>query len=120
MQKLQQLSTANNNNRNQEGENWKEVRTRRRRHRRYVIGDCSEVSIEIVPMQTALHVSRLNPQTKPDDLKRLLIYEFPEVECEEHPSKHPNIHASMKVRITSEKLGKKRFGHMEHLYLVIL
>ena len=47
-------------------------------------------------------MTRLSPDTQPDDLKKYLEAKFPEVICEEHESKRPELYKSMKVSIKQE------------------
>lgn len=75
----------------------------RKRNRRYVVGKNDDnKTVTAVPKYTSLHVTRLAPNTKTEDLKMILINKFPEVTCEEHPSKQPSLYTSMKVTIKQE------------------
>lgn len=77
----------------------------RKRNRRYVVGKNDDnKTVTAVPTYTSLHVTRLAPNTKPEDLKRILINTFPGVTCEEHPSKQPSLYMSMKVTIKQENV----------------
>lgn len=84
-----------------EGE-WMQQK-RRRRH--FVVGSNSEnSSIQTVPKLVSLHVTRLDPSVTPDQMKTLLISRFPEVECESHVSKRPELYSSIKVSIDRNHL----------------
>lgn len=74
-----------------------------RSSRRFVVGDNDELTgIQAVPKLVSLHVTRLKPETRPDDLKKSLENKFPGVLCEDHESKRPEIYKSMKVTIRQE------------------
>jgi len=62
--------------------------------------------LQTVPKRVALHVSRLSQDTKPEDLRQILIKEFPEVLCETNQSKHPQLYASVKVTINQINFKK--------------
>ena len=99
MIELQQLGNENINDDYQE-KGWQKVG---RRNRRYVIGrNEADSGIQAVPKFVSLHVTRLSPNTKPEDLQNMLARQFPEVKCEEHTSKHPELYSSMKVTIKQE------------------
>lgn len=91
------------------GEEYKNV-TYKKKTRRYVVGrnsqDGTEVKVQTIPRTVTLHVTRLAPRTKPEDLKSGLINIFPEVICEPHQSKHPDVYTSMKVTISQENYSK--------------
>lgn len=74
----------------------------RTRGRQFLVGGDDTNNILTVPKYISLHVSRLSPGTKPEDLKTFLISNFPEVTCEPHQSKHPDLYASIKVNIKKE------------------
>lgn len=81
---------------------WKQ---QKRRRRRFVVGGNNDNStIQTVPRLVALHVTRLDPSTTPDQIKNLLKSRFPEVECELHTSKRPDLYSSMKISINREHL----------------
>ncbi|XP_050296187.1 uncharacterized protein LOC126736034 [Anthonomus grandis grandis] len=63
----------------------------RNRNRKFVVGRGTgdTTAIKTIPKYAALHVTRLAPNTKPEDLKTILIDKFPEVVCEPVQSKHP-------------------------------
>ncbi|KAG5874008.1 hypothetical protein JTB14_025790 [Gonioctena quinquepunctata] len=79
-------------------------RTAKRRHK-FVIGK-NEVSdmVRTVPKFTSLHVTRLSPDIKPEDLKAFLEPNSPGVHCEMHQSMRPELYASVKVQIRQEDL----------------
>ncbi|KAG5883414.1 hypothetical protein JTB14_031302 [Gonioctena quinquepunctata] len=52
------------------------------------------------------------PNTEPDELKKMLEPNFPEVLCERHNSKHPDLYTSMKVTIKHENLRKAWKGEV--------
>ncbi|CAG9820029.1 unnamed protein product [Phaedon cochleariae] len=103
---------------NKEGDDdgWEKVVNRRmpRKSRKFVVGGNEEnTGVTTIAKYTSLHVTRLNPSTEPDDLKKILMANFPEVTCEKHQSKHPELYASMKVTIKQEHFAKawKRYGN---------
>lgn len=55
--------------------------------------------IKGVPKCVELHVYRLEPHTKGEQLTEMLKPNFPEVTCEQLTSKHPEIYSSFKVSI---------------------
>lgn len=83
-------------------------RSRWSRGRRFLVGHNTDDAhkIQTIPRSIALHVTRLHPDTKPDDLRRLLKGKFPEVECVSHPSQFPEKYASMKVSILKENFAE--------------
>lgn len=78
------------------------------KRRRFVVGGNNDESIVIkaVPKYISLHVTRLRPNTKREELKEMLLTEFPEVQCETHLSKYPELYSSMKVTIKQEHFKK--------------
>lgn len=82
---------------------WEPVKPRKRRQ--VVVGKNEDVAeVQGVPSHISIHATRLSPSTKPEDLKKMLAKHFPEVLCETHTSKQPNLCASMKVTIRQEHL----------------
>lgn len=98
MKNIQHLSGQN--------DDWKVQK--RRQSRRFVVGGNNDEAIEIkaIPKYVSLHVTRLRPDTKPEELKKMLLDEFPEVQCENHLSKFPELYTSMKVTIKQEHFKK--------------
>ncbi|CAH0557957.1 unnamed protein product [Brassicogethes aeneus] len=83
------------------GADWKLVKHKRR----YLVGKSDlSAGVTTVPKLTSLHVTRLAPGTQAETLKEFLKQKFPDVQCEEHSSKHPESYASMKVTIRQEQL----------------
>lgn len=103
MKRLQTIDMDSQNNELSEFK-WQHVKKRsKQRNKNVVMGNASFSSgVKTVPKLSYLHVSRLHPTTKPDDLKNLLFKSFPEVEVEPLQSKHPQIYSSMKVAIYQE------------------
>lgn len=80
---------------------WSEVK--RRNKRKIVVGQSSKNSlVRGIPRYVSLHVSRLEPGTKTEDLKAMLVEYFPEVNV----SKYPELYASSKVTIKKDNLEK--------------
>lgn len=108
---MREVQNLNKTNTVPEGE-WEEVRTRNRNHpRRFVVGrgESSGTGVQAIPKQVSLHVSRLDPRTKPEDLRQFLIGSFPEVVCYPHESNHPElygIYTSIKVTINNDNFRK--------------
>ncbi|KAJ8973611.1 hypothetical protein NQ317_003241 [Molorchus minor] len=77
---------------------------KRKQNRRFVVGGNSNenAGVQTVSKLISLHETRLNPSSKPNDLKNMLVNKFPEVICEEHTSKFPELYASMKVTIRQD------------------
>lgn len=98
LREIQQLANQN--------DDWKIQK--RRQSRRFVVGGNNDEAIEIkaIPKYVSLHVTRLRPNTKPEELKKMLLNEFPEVQCESHLSKYPELYSSMKVTIKQEHFKK--------------
>lgn len=85
----------------QDRDGWEYPKSRKRR--RFVVGKNENITeVRGVPRHVSLHVTRLSPSTKPEDLKNMLLDHFPEVICESHISKQPTLYASMKVTIKQE------------------
>lgn len=98
MCELQQLVQAPIGN--DTGSSWQYGR---RKTRRFVVGrNEGSNQVQAVPKYAALHVTRLAPGTKPEQLKAFLEPNFPQVQCEMHQSKHPELYTSMKVTIRQE------------------
>ncbi|KAG5866057.1 hypothetical protein JTB14_010488 [Gonioctena quinquepunctata] len=103
MRDIQDLGT------NLDEQKWEKVSYRKhfKNNRRYMVGGNEEISgISTIPKVISLHVTRLTPNTNSDDLKKVLVKHFPEVVCEEHPSKLPDLYASMKVTIKQENFSR--------------
>lgn len=101
MEEIQHLEVKDKEN------EWLPVGPRNNRRRRFVIGrGVDSTNIKTIPKYRSLHVTRLAPNTKPEDLKNNLVDKFPEVTCEEIASKHPEIYASMKVTINQDNFKK--------------
>lgn len=82
---------------------WSQVN--RRKNRKFLVGNTDgPCEVETVPRLVALHVTRLKPATKPEDLKKFLEKSLAGVECHAHASKQPEIYGSMKVIIKRELL----------------
>lgn len=82
----------------------------KKKTRRFVVGrnsqDGTNIKVQTIPKTVDLHVTRLAPGTKPEVLKSALINTFPEIICEPHQSKHPDVYTSMKVTISQENYSK--------------
>ncbi|KAK5650246.1 hypothetical protein RI129_001275 [Pyrocoelia pectoralis] len=61
--------------------------------------DHTKVSLRASPKQAYLHVYRLHPDTKVDDLCSYLKPTFPEVSCEQLKSLHPESYSSFKIKL---------------------
>ncbi|KAG5870589.1 hypothetical protein JTB14_010833 [Gonioctena quinquepunctata] len=95
----------------EKSDNWREVT--HKKQRRFVMGkNVSSNTICTVPQLVHLHVTRLNPNTEPDELKKMLEPNFSEVSCERHNSKHPDPYTSMKVTIKHENMRKAWKGEV--------
>nr|CAI5869955.1 unnamed protein product [Callosobruchus analis] len=100
VREIQNLTNQLTENNNDTG-GWQQVR----RKRRFIVGRNQNLnSVQTVPKYISLHVSRLQPNTKSEDLEQILNATFPGVSCELHVSMHPEIYASMKVNIRSNQL----------------
>lgn len=102
------ISVLDSQNSNKINTEWQTTRKRNRpKKRKFVVG-CggSNLEVKTIPKYTHLHVSRLHPSTKPENLQKLLIATFPEVQCELLKSKHPLIYSSIKVSIYQENFEK--------------
>ncbi|KAG5900339.1 hypothetical protein JTB14_026347 [Gonioctena quinquepunctata] len=103
---LQQLDHQKQEEKNEQynGEDWHRVNYRKRR---FVVGkNVENATISTVPKLVSLHVTRLKTNTDPNELKQMLLPDFPEVICEKHVSRHPELYSSMKVTIKRENLRK--------------
>ncbi|CAG9821546.1 unnamed protein product [Phaedon cochleariae] len=103
MRKVQQLSKSPaENTESSNGDDWVKVTKRKRR---FLVGNTdSTCEVETIPRLVQLHVTRLKPGTQPQDLQRFLAEKLLGVKCEEHPSRRPDIYASMKVTIDRQWL----------------
>lgn len=81
--------------------NW-EIAKPKRRKRFVVGGNDTNKDIQTIPKYTSLHVTRLEPSTKPEQLEAFLRDLFPGVSCEKLESKHPETYASLKVNIKQD------------------
>ncbi|KAG5875763.1 hypothetical protein JTB14_022472 [Gonioctena quinquepunctata] len=84
---LQQLDhqKQEENNEQYNGEDWHRVNYRKRR---FVVGkNVENTTISTVPKLVSLHVTRLKPNTDLNELKQMLLPDFPEVICEKHVSR---------------------------------
>ncbi|KAG5883766.1 hypothetical protein JTB14_027308 [Gonioctena quinquepunctata] len=89
---------------NEEDEGWEKARGQHRRKRRFLVGQSDQFSeIQTVPKSISLHITRLKPGTKPEDLEKILKPNLPGVKCEVHQSKHRDIYGSMKVTINKDQ-----------------
>ncbi|KAG5870230.1 hypothetical protein JTB14_029104 [Gonioctena quinquepunctata] len=97
MRNLQQLD-------NQEvpgNDGWTQVKYNKKR--KYLVGQSEQTGeIETVPKMVTLHVTRLKPNTKPNELKKFLEKSLPDIQCEPHTSKRPDIYSSMRITIKRE------------------
>lgn len=87
-----------------EPEQWSKVLGRKRR---IVTGNSNSLGdIKGVPKLIALHVYRINPNTTASNLETHLKKQFPEVICESLNSKHPELYASFKIKVSEENFEK--------------
>ena len=100
MQEMQQLGKEQDEN------GWK-VAGRRNNRRRFFVGRGADtMNVKTIPKFYSLHVTRLAPDTKPEDLQNSLKDIFPEVFCESIQSKHPEIYSSIKVTMNQDNFKK--------------
>lgn len=90
-------------------DNWTEVERKKRRHRgnksNFVVGSIAETcGIQVAPRKAFLFVSRLKADTSCSDVVAYLKPRFPEVVCEQLPSRFPEHCASFKVIIDFSNL----------------
>ncbi|KAG5867606.1 hypothetical protein JTB14_012391 [Gonioctena quinquepunctata] len=84
---------------NNSSDEWSHVQNKRKR-RKFLVGRTEETCVvETIPKVVSLHVTRLHPKTKPIDLKNFLALHIPDVECEPHNSRKPEVYSSMKVTL---------------------
>ncbi|KAG5862529.1 hypothetical protein JTB14_034520 [Gonioctena quinquepunctata] len=82
---------------------WSQVNPRKKR--KFLVGKTeTPCNVETVPKMVSLHVTRLKPETKPEELEKFLEGRLEGVSCETHLSKMPDLYASMKVCINCELL----------------
>ncbi|KAJ4440753.1 hypothetical protein ANN_08977, partial [Periplaneta americana] len=87
---------------------WSEV-VRKKTKRITVIGkkannDASVSKLHGVPKYVPLHVYRLAPETKTDEVIEFIKPSFPEVKVEKLTSRHPELYSSFKVDIYAENI----------------
>ena len=101
------VNTEVNSNKQSNKESWVNV-VRRKQKQLLVVGsnksETVTTKIKGVPKTVSLHVCRLSPDTKTDELISYLKPKYPEVNCEQLNSKQPNLYASFKVDIFEENL----------------
>ncbi|KAG5875764.1 hypothetical protein JTB14_022473 [Gonioctena quinquepunctata] len=110
---IQELQYLDQHHEDHEGktDNWRKVT--HKKQGRFVVGkNVSSNTICTVPKLVHLYVTRLKPNTEPDELKKMLEPNFPELLCERHNSKHPDLYTSMKVTIKHENLRKAWEGEV--------
>ncbi|CAG9825631.1 unnamed protein product [Phaedon cochleariae] len=89
------------------GNEWEQVRNRRGRKHRVIIGKNTENNlVKGVPKFTTLHVSRINKDTTSEALTELLHKHFPEATCEAMNSRYPDSYSSFKVKIRNDNFNK--------------
>lgn len=77
----------------------------RKRNRKFLVGNTMNTAgVETVPRLAWLHVTRLKPETKSEELSNFLKENLTDVICELHSSK--KIYASMKVTFNHKYLQK--------------
>nr|CAI5834652.1 unnamed protein product [Callosobruchus analis] len=84
---------------------WQQVKSRQRgngnKRRSLVIGSGSgSGSVRGVEKQISLHVTRLHPNTKTDDMESMVKSNFPEAVVEKLNSKYSDVYSSFKVMIS--------------------
>lgn len=104
------INLVQNDEPQHKNQQWKEV-TNRRSKRQLIVGnnkkiEVNGVAVKGVPKTVILHVYRVEPSMKPDDLKTLLIPHFPEVICEAITPKHPHLYSSFKVHIYEQNFDE--------------
>lgn len=86
-----------------DNDGWQQVKVRKAgRNRAPAISGTRKLTsnkLKVVARKAFLHVTRLDPATKCEDLVDFIKDIFPEVECEQLQSKHPNSYASFRVAI---------------------
>ncbi|KAG5892848.1 hypothetical protein JTB14_022171 [Gonioctena quinquepunctata] len=91
-------------NKNDADNGWS---VQRKKRQKLLVGGNSQYSeLQTIPQLVELHVTRLHPHTKPEDLKNILDKNISDTICESHTSKHPDIYTSMKVTLRRENLKK--------------
>ncbi|KAG5864348.1 hypothetical protein JTB14_014469 [Gonioctena quinquepunctata] len=86
---------------------WTQVKYNKRR--KYLVGQSEQTGeIETVPKMVTLHVTRLKPNTKPNELKKFLGKSVPDIQCEPHTPERPDIYSSMRITIKREDLKNAR------------
>ncbi|KAG5898800.1 hypothetical protein JTB14_011010 [Gonioctena quinquepunctata] len=104
MKNIQDLEPSSQNKNNDADNGWS---VQRKKRRKLLVGGNSQYSeLQTIPQLVELHVTRLHPHTKPEDLKNILDKNIPDTICESHTSKHPEIYTSMKVTLRRENLKK--------------
>nr|CAI5861135.1 unnamed protein product [Callosobruchus analis] len=85
-----------------DNEGWEKVK--RRRYRKAVVGNFSDVDSSIKGKMVSIHVSRLAPSTTAEELWKFLEPKFPEAKCEPLQSLRPDIYSSFKVSLSHNNL----------------
>lgn len=65
----------------------------------------SNIVLKSVSKLAFLHVYKLHPETKVDDLREYLIQRFPEIQVEKLTSKYPEHYSSFKITLNESHLS---------------
>ncbi|KAG5888193.1 hypothetical protein JTB14_016409 [Gonioctena quinquepunctata] len=87
-----------------EDNTWKTITCRKRKPAEVIVGSNNVNSgnagaVKGVPKFVDIHVYRVAPDTTKDSMESLLKPNFPEVGCEPLKSRHPQLYASLKVKM---------------------
>ncbi|KAG5884475.1 hypothetical protein JTB14_019013 [Gonioctena quinquepunctata] len=103
MKNVQHLKSANPSKGQDEG--WAKAKGPHRKKRSFLVGQNEEnYEVQTVPRYVSLHVTRLRPNTKPEDLRKIIEPHLPGMSCEIHKSKRRDIYESMKVTLRRDLL----------------
>ncbi|KAG5881948.1 hypothetical protein JTB14_020512 [Gonioctena quinquepunctata] len=97
-------TTANSDSNNA----WRQAKVRRRGKASYLIGDKGDDTGDLMTISKYidLHVTRLKPDTQPDELLNFLKPTLSDVRCSAVKSKFPQSYSSYKVSVKEEEMNK--------------
>nr|CAI5842124.1 unnamed protein product [Callosobruchus analis] len=82
---------------------WETVKKNRRNRKQNVIIGNNSSGVQGIEKRSFLHVSRVKPDTKVEDMELFLKVNFPGVTVEKWDSKYPNIYSSFKIGISQSQ-----------------
>lgn len=85
---------------------WREVRKHRRKSNAIVGTGATSEKLQTVPKSVFVHIYRLHPNTKTNDVLEYVQPMFPEAKCEALVPKHQGVYSSFKLEVYRENINK--------------